>query len=86
MTVIMNSVTLREIWQDILGVEVGETTDFFDASGDSLSAMRIYARVTDAFGVVLPLSTIFDSPRFDEFALAVEAHAQSQRGDGEQRR
>ena len=61
----------RAIWEHALSMEVHDGTDFFDAGGDSLTAMRIIAAVDEAAGTSLRLRVLFDNPRFDEFVAAV---------------
>ncbi|MCC7091190.1 MAG: amino acid adenylation domain-containing protein, partial [Nitrosomonas sp.] len=47
---------LAEIWQDVLGVErVGETDNFFALGGDSLSSLKVIARIRNLTGLKLEL-------------------------------
>lgn len=53
---------LAAIWEDVLGAGlVGIHEDFFELGGDSLSANRIVVRVTEACGVELSLSAVWDA-------------------------
>jgi acyl carrier protein len=63
---------LKGIWQDTLGVEVDEETDFFEVGGHSFMAMRIIARLDEKYGTSIPMRLIFDSPRLGEFTAAVD--------------
>lgn len=67
--------TLAEIWAAVVNVPVnriGRQTRFFDVGGHSLSAMRVLARMKDVFGVELAVSAIFDEPRLDSMAAALD--------------
>lgn len=52
-----------EIWAEVLGVAVvGPADDFFEAGGDSLTAIQLLSRVQEAFGVTLAVDTLFRAP------------------------
>jgi acyl-CoA synthetase (AMP-forming)/AMP-acid ligase II/acyl carrier protein len=64
---------LALLWTEVLGVgQVGANDNFFMLRGDSLQAARLVARVRAAFGVELPLPTIFREPTLAEQAAAIE--------------
>ncbi|KAL1842449.1 hypothetical protein VTJ49DRAFT_5186 [Mycothermus thermophilus] len=68
---------LADIWAAVVGnglpaSSIGRQSHFFEIGGHSLSAMRVLARVKDAFRVELGLSALFDAPRLEEFARIVE--------------
>jgi len=65
------SARMREVWQAGLGVDIADDTDFFDAGGDSLAAIRIIAAIDAAYGARVPLRVLFDTSRFDEFVKIV---------------
>ncbi|HYN84384.1 MAG TPA: MupA/Atu3671 family FMN-dependent luciferase-like monooxygenase, partial [Pyrinomonadaceae bacterium] len=51
---------VSEIWQEVLGVErVGTNDNFFDLGGNSLSLVKMHARVQEAFGRELSIVKIF---------------------------
>jgi NAD(P)-dependent dehydrogenase (short-subunit alcohol dehydrogenase family) len=67
--------TLAGIWAIVVDVPVeriGSQTQFFDIGGHSLSAMRVLARVKDVFRVELGVSEVFESPRLDALAAAID--------------
>jgi acyl carrier protein len=52
---------------------LGPDSDFYEAGGDSISAFRIIARVRDAFGLDVPVATVFTCPTPGDLADAVAA-------------
>jgi len=55
--------TLREIWCTVLDTDHVERDDnFFGLGGNSLAAIRIVAEIQDAFGIELPLISLFKAP------------------------
>lgn len=68
--------TLAEIWSNLLGVEgIGVDEDFFDLGGHSLAAVRLFAQIRKAYGVSLPLSSLFEAPTISKLALLVKEEA-----------
>jgi acyl carrier protein len=64
---------IAAIWSDVLGVpQVGVRDNFFALGGHSLNVMKVMARVRAAFGVDLPLTTIFEAGTVAGLAAAVE--------------
>jgi amino acid adenylation domain-containing protein len=60
---------LVEIWQSVLGVtSIGIRDDFFGVGGTSLLAVRMFARIEEAFGRALPLATVFQMPTVERLA------------------
>ncbi|WIN00444.1 amino acid adenylation domain-containing protein [Actinoplanes oblitus] len=75
---------LADIWALIVNVPVariGRRTHFFDIGGHSLSAMRVLARIREEFGVEVGLSELFDAPRLDAVAAAIDRKTERRRPD-----
>ncbi|KAG9581609.1 peptide synthetase, partial [Aureobasidium melanogenum] len=67
-------VALATLWQNLLGVtQVGRNDHFFELGGHSLVAVRLISRMTQAFGVALPLATLFAQPVLRDLARALES-------------
>jgi amino acid adenylation domain-containing protein len=63
---------VARIWSEILGVErVGVEDNFWNLGGHSLLATRALARLTDTFGVEIPLQTLFLAPTLGGFSTAL---------------
>jgi acyl-CoA synthetase (AMP-forming)/AMP-acid ligase II/acyl carrier protein len=68
--------TLAAIWADLLGRDrIGASDDFFALGGHSLLVVRLVGRITDEFGVELPLRRCFDATTVEDQALAVLEHS-----------
>jgi thioesterase domain-containing protein/acyl carrier protein len=66
---------LAGIWQELLGVDQVRLHDaFFDLGGHSLIAVRLFARVRKAWGIDLPLATLFRAPTLEALAAEVRQH------------
>ncbi|PWD41140.1 non-ribosomal peptide synthetase, partial [Gordonia paraffinivorans] len=64
--------TVAKLFADLLGVErVSVVESFFDLGGNSLAAMRLVARVSDALGVQVSVRDVFDAPSVRELVVAV---------------
>jgi hypothetical protein len=66
---------LTHIWKDLLGKEsVGVCDDFFLVGGHSLLAVRLLARIRDAFGQDVPLAAFYQNPTIEQIAAAARAN------------
>jgi amino acid adenylation domain-containing protein len=60
---------LVEIWSAILNLSpLGIRDNFFEIGGNSLSAVRVIARIKQDLGQVLPLATLFEHPTIEALA------------------
>src|SRR5262249_4064638 len=64
---------IAAIWESILGVkQVGATDNFFELGGHSLLIPKLLIRVDEAFGLRLPMSSVFESSTLAEFAARID--------------
>jgi amino acid adenylation domain-containing protein len=64
---------LAAIWADVLKRDtVGVTDNFLALGGHSLLAIRLLGKISKAFGVRLPLRSLFESPTVEQIAAAVD--------------
>ncbi|MFC9362390.1 amino acid adenylation domain-containing protein [Rhodococcus sp. NPDC057014] len=70
---------VARVFAEVLGVDaVGADDSFFDLSGDSLSAIRVVARINAELGTGMGVRDLFDAPTVAALALRIaEACAQS---------
>ncbi|HET8814608.1 MAG TPA: amino acid adenylation domain-containing protein [Solirubrobacterales bacterium] len=65
---------IARVWAEELGApSVGAEEDFFSLGGDSLTAVRVLARLSGHLGVDLALRDLFDHPTIRGFACRAEA-------------
>ena len=65
--------TLIDIWKELLRLKQVNTHDnFFELGGHSLLATQMTSRVRDAFGLELPLKSVFEAPTIAQLAPILE--------------
>ncbi len=65
-------VTLSRWWKELLGVsEVGVRDNFFDLGGQSLTGVRLLAKVKKKYGVDLKLATMFSAPTIEKLSALI---------------
>ncbi|WP_433399600.1 phosphopantetheine-binding protein [Streptomyces sp. CA-146814] len=63
---------VRTVWEEVLGADVDDDTDFFDAGGTSFAALRIVATLNSRHAIAISVKALFENSRFTDFAAAVD--------------
>ncbi|WP_238367506.1 AMP-binding protein [Mesobacterium pallidum] len=67
---------VAETWQSVLKAPPpADDEDFFDAGGDSLSAMEFLSNLRDRLGRPIPDNLLFEAPRFGAFVARLDDSA-----------
>lgn len=65
---------IEQIWKDVLGVaEIQPRATFFELGGQSVSAVRIAARIEEELGVTVDMGDLFEDPDLETFVRDVVA-------------
>jgi acyl carrier protein len=65
---------LAEIWQEYLRVaRVSVADGFFELGGHSMLAVRMLSKIGEAFGIELPIRSIFQAQTVEALALLLDA-------------
>ena len=68
---------LKEIWEEILGLEVSNPDDrFFDIGGSSLYAIKLINFIERKFNVSIPVIAIFKAPTIRQLAPKIDREVQ----------
>ena len=69
---------LTKLWEELLGVRpIGIQQNYFDLGGNSLLAVRLFARIQKEFSVSLPLATLFEAQTIAELAEILDRRARN---------
>jgi non-ribosomal peptide synthetase component F/thioesterase domain-containing protein len=69
---------LTKLWEELLGVApIGTRQNYFDLGGNSLLAVRLFARVEKEFHVNLPLATLFEAQTIEQLGDVLDTKAQA---------
>ncbi|MGL4340200.1 MAG: phosphopantetheine-binding protein [Rhodoglobus sp.] len=67
---------VRRAWKIVLGQAPADSEDnFFEAGGDSLSALELITIVAGELGVTIPMAALYSTPTFGELVRLVESSA-----------
>ncbi len=67
---------LSRLWQEVLGQPVGTSDNFFETGGDSLSAVKLIAKIEFTFEIKLPVSSLFNAQTIAQQARLIETEQQ----------
>ena len=64
--------TLAQWWKELLGADpVTPQSDFFRLGGQSLTAVRLFAKIKRSYGVELSAATIYEAPTVEKLAQRI---------------
>jgi amino acid adenylation domain-containing protein len=73
---------LARLWMEALRLDrVSARDSFFDLGGHSVLAARLFAKLHDVFGVVLPLAVLIEAPTLDALAARIDAAREQAAGE-----
>jgi len=64
---------LLGLWQELIGVDMPSIeSSFFDLGGHSLLATQLISKISNQYGVKIPLSVVFDKPTIQALAPIID--------------
>ena len=63
---------VTKVWNEVLGLELGVTDNFFHMGGDSLKALVATSQLEGVLNVRIPLALLLDAPTVRSFAVAID--------------
>ena len=69
---------LSDIWEELLGKNIGVEEHFFMAGGHSLKAMMMSAKIQEVFRKEVPIQVIFEQPTIRSLAAYIDQDGQKQ--------
>ncbi|MFD0588381.1 amino acid adenylation domain-containing protein [Paenibacillus sp. GCM10027627] len=68
---------MADIWMEVLNLhEIGVTDDFFELGGQSIKAMSIIAKIQQEYGIMLPISFVFQYKTIKELVAKMKGFEQ----------
>ncbi len=63
---------LSIIWSDLLKIKnIGVEEDYFEVGGDSLQALEVVVRLSEDYGIEIPVSAIFENSTIEKLAIYI---------------
>jgi thioesterase domain-containing protein/acyl carrier protein len=64
--------TIAQWWRELLGAEsLTPQSDFFEMGGQSLTAVRLFAKIKKSYGIQLSAATIYEVPTVEKLATRI---------------
>jgi acyl carrier protein len=64
----IDEAAVRRVWEEVLGADLpGHDPSFFEAGGDSVSALSVIFRVEEDFNLGVDIGDLFEAPQLSAF-------------------